>query len=197
MTRWVRVARGTVAAVASLFIAAFSHSLAGGSIPGIAGISLCLAFSVIVCTALAGRRMPRVRLGASIIASQAMYHWLFGSLGSSTVTSAGTIGHVHNAPIDFGAIPTHVHSSGDMLFAHIVAAIATFLVLAFGERSVLATLEATRRFTLSLFPQSVDVPLASAPARLFPSRVRRTIPQHQRVVQSGLRYRGPPTVLAV
>ena len=196
MTRWARVARGSVAAVVSLFIAAFSHSLAGGALPGAAGISLCLTFSIIVCTALAGRRMPRVRLGASIIASQAMYHGLFGSLGSSTVTSEGTIGHVHNAPIDFGAIPAHVHSSGDMLSAHIVAAIATFLVLAFGERSVLVTLEATRRLALSLFPDMADVPLASAPARLSPSRVRRTIPQHRRVVQSELSYRGPPTALA-
>ncbi|MBB5632341.1 hypothetical protein BKA04_000564 [Cryobacterium mesophilum] len=197
MTRWARVARGSVAAVVSLFVAAFSHSVAGGSLPGVAGISLCLTFSIIVCTALAGHRMPRVRLAASIVASQAMYHGIFGSLGSSTVASAGTIGHVHTASIDFGAIPAHVHSSGDMLFAHVVAAFVTFLVLAFGERSVLATLEATRRFALSLLPQSADVPLASTPARLLPSRVRRTIPQHQRAVQSGLRYRGPPTALAI
>lgn len=195
MTRWARVARGTVAAVVSLFIAAFSHSLAGGSLPGIAGISLCLTFSIIACTALAGRRMPRLRLGASIVASQAMYHWLFGSLGSTAALTGGRVGHVHNAPIDFGAISTHVHSGGDMLFAHIAAALVTFGVLAFGERSVLAVVEAAKGVILSLIPGIADAQIAEDPARHFAAGVRYTVPHRRRVDHSGLRHRGPPAVL--
>ncbi|MEO6942420.1 MAG: hypothetical protein ABI238_00855 [Terrimesophilobacter sp.] len=196
MTRWARVARGTVAAVVSLFIAAFSHSLAGGALPGIAGISLFLVFSVMVCTALAGRRVPRLRLGISIVASQAMYHWLFGSLGATVVSIGGSVGHVHNAPIDFGAISTHVHSEGDMLLAHIAAAIATFAVLAFGERSIAATIQAARKLILSLFPEFTDSPLANVPGRLVRSGLQYSLPQHRRVDHSGLRHRGPPVAIA-
>lgn len=196
MTRWARVARGTAAATVSLFVAAFAHSLAGGGLPGVAGVSLCIIFSVIACTALVGRRMPLTRLAASIAVSQAMYHWLFGALGSSAVQPAGTLGHVHDAPIDFGPLAAagHPHNHDDMLFAHIVAAIVTFGLLAYGERNVGAAVRAARSFVLSLIPRFADAPLACAPTRISAQGVRVTVPRRRRVDHSGLRYRGPPTV---
>lgn len=197
MTRWGRVARGTVAAVVSLFIAAFSHLLAGGSLPGIAGISLCITFSVIACTALVGRRMPLTRLAASIVVSQTMYHWLFGALGSASEATAGALGHVHNAPVDFSSLTLSAHSHGDMLLAHIAAAVATFAVLAFGERRLSAAIRAARSFVLSLIPTFSDAPLASVPARLSASGVRVGVPQCNFVDHSGLRYRGPPLACSV
>ena len=46
-TRWTRVARGTLAAGLSTFVAAFSHAAAGGSAPSIAALSLAIAFSIL------------------------------------------------------------------------------------------------------------------------------------------------------
>lgn len=199
MTRWGRVARGTVAAVLSVFFAAFAHSLAGGALPGIAGIALVITFSVIACIAFVGRRMPRTRLAASILVSQAMYHWLFGSLGTldaAAAPAAGPLGHVHNAPVDFGSLTVPTHDHGDMLLAHIVAAAVTFGVLAFGERSRAAAVRAARSFVLSLIPRCADAPLASAPARLCAHGTRITVPRRHRVDHAGLRHRGPPMVCA-
>lgn len=197
MTRWGRVARGTVAAVVSLFIAAFSHSLAGGSLPGVVGISLCVTFSVIACTALVGRRMPLTRLAASIAVSQAMYHWLFGALGSTAVATAEPLGHIHHAPIDFSLLTMSAHTHGDMLLAHIAAAVATFAVLAFGERNITAAVRAARSFVLSLIPSFTDAPVACVPARLSASGVRVSVLQFSRVDHSGLRHRGPPLACIV
>ncbi len=195
MTRWGRVARGTTAAFASVFFAAFAHSLAGGDLPGIAGLSLCLVFSIIAGTALAGRRMPRVRLAASILASQAMYHWLFGSLGtigSTAVSRTGALGHEHNAPLDFGALAVQVHEHGDMLLAHFASAIVTFSVLAFGERSLTAVVTAARSLALILFPTLTDAPLAHSATQLSVHRAHLVVPRRRRVDHSGLRHRGPP-----
>lgn len=193
MTRWGRVSRGTVAAAVSLFLAAFFHSLAGGSLPGIAGIMLCVTFSIIVCTALVGRRLPLVRLGASIAASQAMYHWLFGSLGSTAV-STGVIGHVHDAPVDFGPLSTHAHTHPDMFGAHSAAAIVTFVALAFGERSITAAILAARSFVLSLIPHFADAVIPCVPSRLSASGVSIAPPQSWHSDHSGLRHRGPPVL---
>ncbi len=196
MTRWGRVARGAVAASLSVFFAAFAHSIAGGTLPGIAGIALCLIFSVIVCSAFAGRRMPRTRLAASILASQAMYHWLFGSLGTleaTTAPAAGTLGHVHNAPVDLSTLSTVAHDHGDMLFAHLAAAALTFGVLAFGERSIAAAVRAARALVVSLLPALAEAPLVPAPCRLFARGIQIATPRECRIYHSGLRHRGPPS----
>lgn len=197
MTRWARVARGVTAASISLFIAAFSHWVAGGSLPGAAGIALCFTFSVLVCTALAGRRMPRTRLATSVAASQAMYHGFFGSLGSATLPTAPTLGHVHNAAIDFGPATAHLHASNGMILAHVLAAFLTFSILAWGERSVHATAQYAWSLVRSLLPRTVDGSLVSAATALVPSRHRVNVPALRRVDHSGLRHRGPPVTSIV
>lgn len=206
------MARGTVAALVSVFVAAFSHSLAGGRLPGVAGLALCLAFSVLVCVALAGRRLPRTRLAASVAASQAMYHWLFGALGSGALGSGtagsgaagsgaassgagvttGMHGHPHDAALGTVTLAPQPHGEGDMLAAHLAAALVTFLVLVFGERTIAATVRFARALVVSLLPAAPDAPAVCAPARLFPSRPRIARPGRRRVDHSGLRHRGPP-----
>lgn len=61
-TRWARFARGWIAAIVSLFVAACSHSLAGGSLPAAAGIALSLAFSGATGVLLAGKTLSLARL---------------------------------------------------------------------------------------------------------------------------------------
>jgi hypothetical protein len=199
MSRWSRVARGSAADTVSVFVAAFSHSVAGGSLPGVTGIALCLALSVLVCVALTGRCLPLARLAVSVAISQAMYHWLFGALGSGAVFASGgrMPGHVHDVALAIPAAAPHAHTAGDMLLAHIVAAIVTILLLAFGERTLTATANYARTLVIALLPALPDAPAVPTPARLLPTRLRVADPLPRRVDHSGLRHRGPPAASAV
>jgi hypothetical protein len=199
MSRWSRVARGSAAATVSVFVAAFSHSVAGGSLPGVTGLALCLALSVLVCVALTGRRLPLARLAVSVAISQAMYHWLFGALGSGTVVASGgrMAAHVHDAVAVLPTVTPHAHAGGDMLLAHVVAAIVTVLVLAYGERSIAATARYARTLVIAMLPAIPDAPAVPAPVRLLPTRLRVADPLPRRVDHSGLRHRGPPAASVV
>lgn len=196
MTRSVRVARGTLAALVSTFVAAFSHAVAGGPLPGTAALALCFVFSWLVCIALAGRRWPRMRLAASVAASQVMFHFLFASLGSGTTAAlpaAGiSLGHDHGAPLVLGPVADHTHAAGDMWLAHLVAAIVTFVALAFGERSATAVVDAARRLVVSLFPRMPQLAADSAVAQVAAVRVRASRPRIRRLEFTVLRHRGPP-----
>jgi hypothetical protein len=79
-TRWARFARGWIAAIVSLFVAACSHALAGGALPATAGLALCLAFSGAVCVLLAGKTLSLARLSIAVGLSQLPFHGLFSLL---------------------------------------------------------------------------------------------------------------------
>ena len=81
-SRWARVARGTVAAAFATFVAAFSHTLAGGATPAPFGLAVSLVISAMICTTLAGRTVSLLRLAASVAASQILFHSLFSGLGT-------------------------------------------------------------------------------------------------------------------
>ncbi len=198
MTRSVRVARGTLAAFVSTFVAAFSHAVAGGPLPGTAGLLLCFVFSWLVCIVLAGRRRPRMRLAGSVAASQALFHFLFASLGSGTAntlpTAALQLGHEHGVPLALVPVVGHAHTAGDMWFAHLVAAVVTFLALAFGERSAMVVVRTARRFVISLLPRMPELAADSAVARVAAVRVRASTPRLRRLEFAELRHRGPPAL---
>lgn len=195
MTRWSRVVRGTLAAIVSTFVAAFSHAIAGGALPGAAGLSLTFVFSWLVCIALAGRRWPLARLAVSIAASQAMFHSVFSSLGSSAASAAPTglmAVHDHNAPLVFTGLPGHAHDPAEMWLAHLAAALITFAVLAFGERTITSIAQraalAVVRFARRMPEPIVDSPLVGVVA----ARLRAVTPRVRRLPFTRLRHRGPP-----
>jgi hypothetical protein len=202
-TRWARFARGWLVAVFATLIAAASHTIAG-SPPSVLAIVLSLAFAGMLCVGLAGKRLSRMRLAASVVGSQLLFHQLFASLGSSVWTPAA---HVHpgmepalSAPAMSGS--WHPASTSDalwMLVAHAVAAAATFLLLRLAERAfwglpssgLLGSARARLRilFRQGLQPVPIDAPRTpSAPCntKVLASATRR----------SALRYRGPPATPA-
>lgn len=201
MTRWMRVGRGFLAASVSTFVAAFSHSIAGGPPPSGAGIALCLAFATIVCMLLAGRRMSRMRLAASVAASQVLYHLLFGLVPAPAagavriVETAGALsGHSHSAGLAFEAAGAHAaHADPGMWAAHLLAAVVTFLALRHGELAVSALLALTRGMVASILPRAMPQPVvwSTGPARLA-AWVRRAVPAIRRPLLSPMRHRGPP-----
>lgn len=91
-TRRARFARGRIAAIESLCVAACSQALAGGSLSATAGIALSGA----TCVLLAGKTLGLARLSTAVVLSQLLFHGPFSlladaPLGASTPAEAGML----------------------------------------------------------------------------------------------------------
>jgi hypothetical protein len=206
-TRWTRVARGSLAALVSTFVAAFSHAAAGGAAPSVAAVSLAIAFSMIACIALAGRGLSYWRIGASVAVSQVFFHTLFSLIATPAAAVSGTASSAHgthaaHAGHDMAAmlVPAAGAASGTsaitldvtMVAGHVLAAVATFAAIVWGERTVRGLLSAALlRVTRS------SALLAATPVVARPSvrlgRVRRIdAPAMLEVLRASVWHRGPP-----
>lgn len=197
-TRWARFARGQAAALVSTFIAAFSHAAADGALPDPAGILLCLVFSGMVCVALAGKRLSRMRLAVSIALSQFAFHAFFSSL-SAPIAAVPVSGHAHPgalATLQPLAPSVHAAHAGETMWvAHAVAAAITFLVLRFGERAFWSLLETARLSVGALLQRLLIAPVA-LPRQASGARWSRIVsPRAMRRMLSPMRHRGPPLAL--
>jgi hypothetical protein len=200
-TRWTRVARGTLAAGFSTFVAAFSHAAAGGSAPSIAALSLALAFSTMICVALAGRGLSYWRIGASVAVSQVFFHTLFSLIATPAAQTVGTARGAHSGhdmaamfapsgPAASSALAITVDVA--MVAGHVFAAVATFAAIIWGERAVrglcaAAVLRATRLSAL-LLPAPTFAPRAIRVGRVH----RIDAPAMLAVLRASLWHRGPP-----
>lgn len=212
-TRSARALRGLTAACIAVFTAALSHAAAGGGAPGGVGLALALAFSALVCTALAGRTLSLVRLAVSVIASQVMLHALFtvgaapaggGELTMSTmghhgsvlvIAGSGSAAASAGTGFDAGAALLAAAAAqlcSSMWIAHLVAALVTIVALRRGESALWGLLRLGglrfRRLVRSLFVEPRPV--------LRPDRSTIVAePDHPRdlgVFLGRLRHRGPP-----
>lgn len=113
-----RLARGSLASAAAVGTAVVAHAAAGHHPPHPVVVVLALAVSLPLCTALAAVRFGRLRLAASVLASQAVLHGLFSLLPASAgATAAGgsALGgphadHGHAAP-PAGSVPDAGHGT--------------------------------------------------------------------------------------
>lgn len=208
-TRSARALRGALAAIVSTFVALLSHVAGGGEVPGLLGILVPLVLATAVCVPLAGRRLSIVRVSASVIASQVLFHALFvlGSAGNAhAVSGTGGAGHAGHgghgaaaAPLllstpawDIPAgMPMHAHAS--MWAAHGVAAVVTILGVYHGERVV------RRLRTLAVALVRVLLPVVSVipvPARAAARAVVETasLLPSLGVYPSTWSHRGPPVL---
>ena len=135
-TRRPHVIRGLLAASVATFVALASHVWVGGTMPGMLGVVVPWILSVMVCTLLAGRRLSLVRMVASVVLSQLLFHVLF-VLGA--ITPQATLGvHEHGAALVLpmtgaGAL---VPEDAGMWVSHALAALVTVVLLHRGERTV-------------------------------------------------------------
>ena len=188
-TRAARVARGTVAAAVSLFVALCSHAVAGGGMPGLAGIALCAAFAALVCIALAGRTLSLSRLGISVVASQFAFHALFSEFSSAGGPVVPAMSGMHGAAAHASALPmVHTAMPAWMWLAHAVAAMLTIAALRFGERAFWAVVTLVAPRALRMLVPTVTP--AARPTR--PHRAARVIPRLTPL--SVMRHRGPPAL---
>ncbi|RFA08357.1 hypothetical protein B7R54_03275 [Subtercola boreus] len=206
-TRPARVLRGLAAAFFAVFVAALSHVAGGGGTPGAVGVALALAFSSVVCVALAGRSLSIIRLSASVIVSQALLHALFtvGATGSGSTFEMSGSGHhgvalVVSASFGAGSLGAGTGAAGwladqlcsGMWIAHAVAAVITVLALRHGEGALWALVGLAgmrfRRLVRQLFIEPLPALKGVGPALSAPLDHLRDLG----VFLGRLRHRGPP-----
>jgi hypothetical protein len=192
------VARGWIAAVVSLFVAACSHALAGGSLPASAGLALCLAFSAVVCILLAGKTLSLARLSIAVALSQLLFHGLF-SLLSAGAAPASVPGMHHGAGSTVlghaaSAAPTMTASADVRMWAgHALGAVITIAALGFGERAFWG-LARLARLCISRLLDAV-LPVVTPPIRRPNPTDLAALPRRRALVFSIHRHRGPPAFL--
>ena len=189
-SRWSRVARGLAAGTAATLVAAASHSVAGGRVPGWAGVTLALCFAVIVSIALSGRGMSLVRLSASIVISQLAFHLVFSTIGGA----GEVVSTEHHGPMILRGAETVTHASGGMWFTHGLAALLTIIALRFGERAVYGLRETGWMIASALLPFSASPLLPFIPAPQ-PAVEQHIVPRIVRTSLAAIGTRGPPLAL--
>jgi hypothetical protein len=202
-TRWARFARGWVAAAFSTFVAALSHTLGGGAVPGMLGVILSLAFAGIVCIGLCGRTLSFWRVGVSVVVSQLIFHGLFslGRTGGTLLAAPGGPdgmvlgGHQHGA-VEFAqgaadAAVVHGHAVSVMWFAHGIAALVTVVALRHGEAAFWGLL-ANARLVLRRAVARAAVIMPPAIPRQSPASESVLLLLNRVLVLAAMRHRGPP-----
>lgn len=205
-TRWARFVRGWVTALLSVFVAAFSHVVGGGSIPGQLGVTLAIVAAGLVSIALAGKSLSRVRLGISVALSQFAFHSLF-SLGTGTppmlITPTGSA-HQHGAMVmDVASAASgsslSIVDNSSMWIAHAAAALITIVLLRQGEAAFWGLVNLAKTTWIAvLLPRHVFI----VSAHIDAMRVRFAVAdsfglRDLGVILSGRPYRGPPRRLVL
>jgi hypothetical protein len=198
-TRWARFARGWIVAVFSTFVAALSHTLGGGAVPGLLAVVVSLAFAGIVSIALAGRTLSTWRLTVAVLLSQLVFHGLFsfgGAGGRLSATDAA--GHAHDAGQTVLLMPAGAATeamAGNhgalMTASHVLAAIVTVVALRFGERAFWGLFSTAAMAWRALVTVPAPVPIWQRPAVAAQFRTRLQRPQRLAPL-SPMRHRGPP-----
>ncbi|MFT2818349.1 hypothetical protein [Leifsonia sp. A12D58] len=210
-TRWARVARGWIVAVFSTFVAALSHTLGGGSAPGLLAVVLSLAFAGILCIGLAGRTLSLWRLGLSVALSQLIFHGLFslgtpgGALATQAVSEQGVGAHQHQIvtglvsssdALTTVGVPVHgmfAHDAG-MWIAHSAAALLTIVALRHGERAFWSLFSSAVLAIRSLWEPLAPLAVPGI-GHGIPVTARVFLPRALSTLLSTMRHRGPPVSL--
>lgn len=132
------VARGALASGTTTLLAAISHTWGGGAAPA-PTIVLGMAVLLIAPAALLLGRRPRLpRIALTTAAAQVAFHGVFEALGAPVAGVAVQGSHDHHAHAITAApaIAASAPHDPSMLAAHVVAALATIAILAYGEAAV-------------------------------------------------------------
>ena len=200
VSRPARLLRGWAAAVVSTLCAASSHFAVNPAAPDPVLLGLSLAIAGAVCVLLAGRRLGAVRTAGAVALSQLPFHALF-SAGGHTAHGAGhaaassSAHHAHTVAAQTADAPgveqiAAVTGHGSMLWAHVAAAVVTYVLVRHAEdgwwRLVHAAVRVIFTAVQLLVPALVPchAPRPVPPAFLLPPRTFSLV----RVI----RRRGPP-----
>lgn len=191
-SRWVRVAQGAAVAAFATFVAALSHTVGGGTPPGVLAVVLSMAFSVLLCITVVGGRLTLGRTVIAVAATQFALHALYSVQGAvPTAPSGGGMSH-HRMTIDWSSSAgSPVTFDTFMVVAHLIAAAVTVVAIRHGDRALRSAIRAIRLAIASVLPR---VPrLAVRWLRRPRPAVTRMPRQNARLMTlSVMRHRGPP-----
>ncbi|MDH2425280.1 MFS transporter [Sphaerisporangium sp. TRM90804] len=173
----LRALRAAVFAVVSVMLGVCAHTLAGGSVSGLAVLA-AWGTSFLPAWLLAGRERSAAVIAPSLALAQAALHLLFSLAHAVEPVVAHDPGHVHS-----GLVP-----GLGMLLTHAWAVGMTALWLSRGEAALWSLL---RRLAVRLF---IAFAVHLDPARaaiVVPPAERRVIPRLPLLVHE-MRRRGPP-----
>lgn len=149
--RQAKALRGSLTAAFAVAVALVFHVLAGGAIPGVAGIAIPFALALPITVAVSLRCLSLARLSVSVLVSQALFHalFVFGSTPFAQHSGHGRHGMPATTGVAVPDVAAHVHEGffgGPlMVLSHLVAAFITVLVLYKGETAFLAIRRAGAR----------------------------------------------------
>jgi len=202
----LRVVRAVVLAATTLGCAVAAHGVAGGSVPGAAGLMLLGALTLAVTTVLGRWRLNPWTLAPTLAGLQVVLHTGFGwTAGTATAPPAAVQGvhaahHGHQAIAGTAPLSTsaalapamehHVHQHPAMIAAHVLAVVVT-TALAVGTERAMARTARQVVVVLRHLLQSIP-PVGSRPRPVVPVvRVRLLV---TRALLSARPHRGPPLV---
>ncbi|AUG31219.1 hypothetical protein IC744_06405 [Microbacterium hominis] len=183
----MRALRGTAAAAIATTLASTGHTFGGGAAPSLWLLVAVTVLAAPLAVAMVGRRRSLPRLAAAIATAQIALHTAFAVVGGAApVTPAG---HEHVMPgVAIGVATTHAggHLTAAMLIGHLVAALVTIALVAYGERLLAMIARGVRRL---LARAAVTAPGPRPRAHAAPTDRRIALPLF---LLSALRRRGPP-----
>jgi hypothetical protein len=142
----LRGTRAALFALAALLLAATAHLAGGGSLPPFPALALIVVPLAWGAVALTSRRRGRASVLAALAVSQLVLHQAFMALAGPTCAGAAAAAPMSGMHGMSGPVPVctanpmgdmsagHATATGVMLAAHVVATVATALLLANGER---------------------------------------------------------------
>ena len=194
-SRWARVAQGAAIASFATFVAVLSHTVGGGTPPGLLAVVLSMAFSTLLCLTVAGGRLTLARTVIAVAATQFALHTLYSVQGAVPTAAPGSSAHHHGAVDVSTTVSSPASFDAPMLISHLVAVAVTVVAIRHGERALRATLRAIRVAVASVLPRIPQI------AGTWLRRPRPAVTHAPRastrlIVLSAMRHRGPPLEFA-
>lgn len=197
LTRHARVVRASIVSVAAVLIAAMSHIAAGGNTPSVYALVAGSVVVLPVVLVLTSATFGIVRTFTSVAITQALFHWMFASLGvTNPVADRGEPLPAHAE--HFGMVEEFVPilpggSGADvaMWLSHLVAAAVTVWILRRGERAVETMMIALRRCFFHRLTSARALPVVPTPPRV--DRSHDDLPS-QLELWTSISHRGPPAL---
>jgi hypothetical protein len=192
VSRWSRVARGFGATGISTIVAATAHGVAGGGFPAAIALGFAILFGGLVGMLLAGRPLGRVRLAATVVTAQLIFHGLFSFFGSAAGSARIVQTHGgHHSSYLFVGDTTDAAVPADMTLMHLVAAIASYALIRHGVRVLARLIELA---AMIIEPLRRAFALMARPVGALPRLVVAALTRRPTITEflSGPIERGPP-----
>lgn len=179
--------------ILSVLFAGTSHTIGGGEPPAPMVLAISALFGTMLAMPLAARRLTRARIAGIVLAAQATLHLLFQAVGghaSIQATASQQLGHHAHEAVSLTASAAHAHGlapSPGMLVAHLIAAVAAYLLVRHGVdgwrclyRLTLGRLTRLARLALTAIPHAARIafaePVLGVAHRIGRARIPRAPP---------------------